>query len=314
MLQLEAREANAPGFLGKIGWDVWGEGIHSPPGTKDFWYKSIYSTYIIYIVNIYILYSMYITSRSKSKLNDHFTSLLHLNLFGTLPKFIVTLLWTCLKVNSSLSRFSRPPWCSLHNLQSFAISLPVLCGASLPVRCFNRQRWLVTICHLEFGTAIFDGNWSVSWRGRASALGLNQKWNHVPHRYDRNRIQNHRQNPLTCKLLYLPIFLPSWKPFLRNHLKCLFPANLAWSLLASLDLASEWTTTGRYRQHDAAKLVKRHCTCHFALASCQQFSEEFSLLLFGGPAAVVAKLDPVATWQGSSSNNYKRKTNLSPTR
>ena len=89
---------------------------------------------------------MYITSRSKSKLNDHFTSLLHLNLFGTLPKFIVTLLWTCLKVNSWLSRFSRPPWCSLHNLQSFAISLPVLCGASLPVRFFFIARDDLSLC------------------------------------------------------------------------------------------------------------------------------------------------------------------------
>lgn len=198
---------------------------------------------------------MYITSRSKSKLNDHFTSLLHLNLFGTLPKFIVTLLWTCLKVNSSLSRFSRPPWCSLHNLQSFAISLPVLCGASLPVRCFNHQRWLVTICHLEFGTAIFDGNWSVSWRGRASALGLNQMWNRRYHRYDRNRIQNHRQNPLTCKLLYFSGVFPVLEAFPPEPPKV--------PISRQPDLCSlPWTWQVEFsatdRQHDAVALAILH--------------------------------------------------------
>lgn len=183
------------------------------------------------------------------------------------------------------------------------------------------------MCHLDFGTAIFDGNWSVSWRGRASALGLNQKWNHVKSWAKDNvsltditdmieiEFKTIGKTHWHANFCISRFFPPSWKPFLRNHLKCQFTANLAWSLLASLDLAA----VDPCHEDKPPPAADRQqwtpfCTRHFALASCQQLSEEFSLLLFGGPAAVVAKLDPVSTWQGSSSNNYKRNTNMSPMR
>ena len=92
---------------------------------------------------------------------------------------------------------------------------------------FHRQRWLVAMCHLEFGTAIFDGNFRTSPGVVALLLWASTKCEIAD-----------ITDMIETEFKTIGKGSPVLEAFVRNLLKCLFPANLAWSLLASLDLAS----------------------------------------------------------------------------